>query len=712
MADDTQVEHVPADQVEVMDTGWANRIVDGTIHLVAPDQLLANPLNARRHPGAQRDVLREALDILGWIAPMCVNIRTGRMVDGHARVEEALSKGAPLIPVYYVDLSEEEERIALASFDPISNMAVYDPTILDDLLADLNLGDGPLAAMLAELNAAWPALGEGSSDGTDGDGAVGEAAASLAERFGVPPFSVLDARQGYWQTRKRAWLALGIRSELGRGEDLLVRMLHPDQQVGKRLTYVASDKPIDEMDEVSAKILERGSGTSIFDPVLCELAYRWFTPPAGTVLDPFAGGSVRGIVAAALGHPYIGVDLSADQVGANVTQWADLNESVNRVHPNAPEPTWVIGDSSTPDTLTTAAPAPVDFVFSCPPYGDLEAYSDDPADLSKMKHPEFITAYRAAIANAVDRLADDRFACVVVGDFRDKQGNYRNFVSDTIAAFLDSGCHLYNEAILITAVSSLPLRAGRQFTIGRKLGKTHQNVLVFVKGDPKGAVKALGDVVEFGDLAWDDPNGIDLGQSVAPLSPVVGSDGMMRVKVSAASARQEFNGCDPDYIRTTCHASCCRSSTSPTGTMITVHPTEEAAIRARGANVINGLLQPKPGAKRCPFQNTGTHLCDIHFTPDKPFGCIASPFTLTKNGQTLIIRNRYRSLKCYKDGKRLPAYVAFRASLDLIFGNETAQRIHDHLAGGGGDLTVGMPARSFAMLTDNDDIKHAAMASV
>jgi len=48
-----------------------------------------------------------------------------------------------------------------------------------------------------------------------------EARASLSERVGVPPFSILDARQGYWQTRKKAWLALGIKSELGRGGNLL-----------------------------------------------------------------------------------------------------------------------------------------------------------------------------------------------------------------------------------------------------------------------------------------------------------------------------------------------------------------------------------------------------------------------------------------------------------------------------------------------------------
>ncbi len=40
---------------------------------------------------------------------------------------------------------------------------------------------------------------------------------TMFEQFLVPPFSVLDARQGYWQERKSAWLDLGIQSELGRG---------------------------------------------------------------------------------------------------------------------------------------------------------------------------------------------------------------------------------------------------------------------------------------------------------------------------------------------------------------------------------------------------------------------------------------------------------------------------------------------------------------
>lgn len=98
-------------------------------------------------------------------------------------------------------------------------------------------------------------------------------------------------------------------------------------------------------------------------------------------------------------------------------------------------------------------------------------------------------------------LKKDRFACFVVGEVRDKKGNYYNFVGDTVQAFKEAGVNYYNEAILITAVGSLPIRAGKQFSASRKLGKTHQNVLVFVKGDGKKAAQACGKVqVDLGVL--------------------------------------------------------------------------------------------------------------------------------------------------------------------------------------------------------------------
>ena len=108
-------------------------------------------------------------------------------------------------------------------------------------------------------------------------------------------------------------------------------------------------------------------------------------------------------------------------------------------------------------------------------------------------------------SDLVRALRPDRFACFVVGDLRDKKGIYRNFVSETIAAFEAAGARLYNEAILVTPGGALRFTAPRAFEATRKLGKTHQNVLVFVKGDPRKAAKACGDC-QFGALESEEEN--------------------------------------------------------------------------------------------------------------------------------------------------------------------------------------------------------------
>ena len=104
-----------------MSTAWQSRIVGWDE--VPPDQLLANPANYRRHPARQRDALRGSLDELGVVAPVIVNRTTGFVLDGHARVEEYLSAGIATVPVAYVELSEEQEKLALLMLDPISAMA-------------------------------------------------------------------------------------------------------------------------------------------------------------------------------------------------------------------------------------------------------------------------------------------------------------------------------------------------------------------------------------------------------------------------------------------------------------------------------------------------------------------------------------------------------------------------------------------------------------
>ena len=117
---------------------WEDRIL-GYEPAVDPTQLLAHELNARRHPGAQRDALRESLGRVGWVDVVKVNQRTGKVVDGHARVEEAITAGAT-VPVLYVDLDEKEERFVLATLDPISAMADFDSDVLSELLETVDLG--------------------------------------------------------------------------------------------------------------------------------------------------------------------------------------------------------------------------------------------------------------------------------------------------------------------------------------------------------------------------------------------------------------------------------------------------------------------------------------------------------------------------------------------------------------------------------------------
>lgn len=289
---------------------------------------------------------------------------------------------------------------------------------------------------------------------------------SLHDRFVFPPFSILDRRAGLWQDRKRKWLELGIQSEIGRTE-----------QMGFLNAAMTGKGGV-----LEERIQRCGGAVSIFDPVICELAYRWFSNEGHRVLDPFAGGSVRGIVAGTLMRDYLGIDLRPEQVEANKEQ-AHLSLGL--------EPKWVCGPSQ--DVLHVMGDYECDFIFTCPPYADLEVYSDDPDDLSNMGADDFTKTYYDIIKLSCERLRQDRFAAWVISDVRDKRtGTYRGLVLNTIDAFAAAGLALYNDLITIDPIGSGALLAGGQFEAGRKVRRMHQHVLVFVKGDPKRAAVAAG----------------------------------------------------------------------------------------------------------------------------------------------------------------------------------------------------------------------------
>ena len=258
----------------------------------------------------------------------------------------------------------------------------------------------------------------------------------------------MDTKQGYWQSRKREWKRIGLQSEVGRDEALI-------------------SSGLKKMSEMQGSSL---NGTSIFDPVLCEVIYNWFSPKEGIVFDPFAGGSVRGVVAEMLGRRYIGIDLSQKQVDANQMNADKLGVC----------PAWHCDDSRNMDSYIPDGSA--DLVFSCPPYHNLEKYSDHPLDLSNMNYDDFIAAYSEIIAKACAKLKNNRFAVFVVGEIRDSKGAYRDFVGMTKRLFMEHGLILYNDGVLLEQYGTAPIRAANYFK-HRKTVKVHQNVLVFYKGD-------------------------------------------------------------------------------------------------------------------------------------------------------------------------------------------------------------------------------------
>ena len=419
--------------------------------------------NAKKHDNRQINNVAESIKQYGFVQPIVID-RDGVIVIGHCRALAAKKLGMKEVPCVCVDDLTPEQVNALRIVDNKSNESEWDFDILPDELAELDLSDFSFDFGIDDEEEETET--EYSADDTENK--------SLVDRFIVPPFSILDSRQGYWQDRKRQWKSIGLASENGRDENLSGAPDIPQYAKYGRGT----------MKGIAPQ-------TSVFDPVICELAYRWFCTEGGKIYDCFAGGSVRGIVAAKLGYDYHGIDLRQEQINANI---ANANEI--GVCPN-----WYCDDSLNADKYV--ADESCDLVFSCPPYADLEVYSDDPRDISNMEYDDFCKVYAEIIAIACRKLKQDRFAVFVVGDVRDKKGFYRNFVDYTKKCFNDNGCMTYNELILIEQFGTAGMRAAHTFGALRKVIKTHQNVLVFYKGNPKN-IKNNFTEIEIEDALFDD----------------------------------------------------------------------------------------------------------------------------------------------------------------------------------------------------------------
>lgn len=407
------------------------------IEIISIHDLVPYGNNAKEHPKEQIEQIKESIIKFHNNDPIAID-ENNVIIEGHGRYEALKELGYEQVECIRLDhLNDDQKKAYRLVHNKLTMNSDFNFDLLEEELKTINDIDmGFFDFDLSMFDEIEKEIKE-------------EANKKLTDEFLIPPTSVFDTRQGYWQERKRAWKDIGISSEVGRDEALL----------GSGLKQLA--------DKLGSKTL---TGTSIFDPVLCEIIYKWFNVHQGNIFDCFAGGSVRGIVAEKLGYKYTGIDLRKEQVEANILNANELNLN----------PTWICDDSLNADLYIEDNS--VDLLFSCPPYADLEVYSDDERDISNMDYEQFKEVYKKIIDIACRKVKDDRFAVFVVGDVRDKKGYYRNFVDYTKECFNNNGFMTYNEIILLEQLGTIPMRARLVFK-KRKVAKAHQNILIFYKGD-------------------------------------------------------------------------------------------------------------------------------------------------------------------------------------------------------------------------------------
>jgi DNA modification methylase len=339
----------------------------------------------------------------------------------------------------------------------------------------------------------WQEEGE---DGEDSKNSTGEET-TLSERFVVPPFSILDTRKGYWRKRKKAWTAMI--GDMGDSRNM-IHMTAPEVRYPNLYERTSEhrkslgigfaeylEKYVSKEERERADKTVLSHSVSLFDPVLSEIMCRWFTPFRGAkIFDPFAGDTRKGLVFGKLGFEFTGIELRQEQVDVNNKVIAEQNLSTVR---------YICDDGRNVAKHIEANSR--DLLFSCPPYFDLEKYSDHPSDASNQRtYADFIAIVKSAFTDALASLKNNRFAIIIAGDIRNKKtGCYYNFIDDVKRIFIENGAELYNELILIESGASTAMRAGISMN-NRKVTKMHQNVLVFYKGKTK-EIAAIYPKIEF-----------------------------------------------------------------------------------------------------------------------------------------------------------------------------------------------------------------------
>lgn len=414
-------------------------IKDLQIEMISIDKIIPYENNAKLHPREQVNQIIDSIKEFGFNDPIAVNEKMV-IIEGHGRMLAAQKMGLKEVPcIVLKGLTPAQEKAYMLAHNKLTMNSDFDIELLEEELKSLKNENYDLL-MTGFSEDEFKEIFDTNMESQllkDRYELEEESKGALNRKFIVPPFSVINSSASPWVDLKNKWKNY-FDSKKGRAKDLIGTMY----------------------------------GTSEFDGAICEVFYQWFMPTGGgKILDCFSGGVVRGAVAESLGYKYTGFDIRQEQISQNKKICKFLNLS----------PKYICDDSRNIEKHNLDND--YDLLFSCPPYADLEVYSDLEGDISNKEYDEFLKLYEDIIEKFTLKLKDNRFAIFVVGDIRDKQGYYRDFISDTVKAFKKAGLNLYNQVIYVEPAGTAPIRAGGQFNSSRKICKIHQNILIFYKGN-------------------------------------------------------------------------------------------------------------------------------------------------------------------------------------------------------------------------------------
>lgn len=402
------------------------------------------------------EAVAESIQQFGFKVPIVID-SNGVIIAGHTRRKAAVKLGLDTVPCIIADdLTPEQIQAFRLADNKTAELAEWDFEALEKELAELTAFDVDMSLFgfdEAIFDEVMPIDRYDISEEEKG---------SLTEKFVVPPFSVLDSRRGYWTDRKRLW-----------------REKIQDNAEARKNAIVCKNTFGQSFNEVS-----------LLDPVLSEIIVKWFAPEhsGSKCFDVFAGDTVFGFVSSYLGNSFTGIELRQEQVDFNNARCKEFDLQAR----------YICDDGR--NVLQHLEESSQDLLFSCPPYFDIEVYSDDERDASNQStYADFFGVLDTAFSNAIKCLKENRFAVIVVGDVRDKKdGFYYDFCGDIKRCFARNGMKLYNELILANPIGTAALRVNKYMRT-RKMVKVHQNVLVFYKGDTK-AISKHFEEIDFTDL--------------------------------------------------------------------------------------------------------------------------------------------------------------------------------------------------------------------